>query len=172
MPCKIIQFIWTKHSSESSVEVKAHAVVVDLNQGDWEQVVRVSSWLGRRCKSIVTTLVETKALGGDYQELTPVLRALANQYRYTGFSETNKILLDHGIVRKESESALETDAELEAKVEPQLCLSCSTEPAVTNSDTIPLCAGCQALVTNPRGLQFEAEVEALQSSPITGNLEP
>ena len=37
----------------------------------------------------------------------------------------------------------------------QMCLSCSDRPATTSNGTVPLCSACKALVTNPRGVEYQ-----------------
>ena len=48
--------------------------------------------------------------------------------------------------------------------EPQMCLSCSVNPATTSDGTVPLCASCKALVTNPRGVEYQDKPKPKQAS--------
>lgn len=48
--------------------------------------------------------------------------------------------------------------------ESQMCLSCSVNPATTSDGTVPLCAGCKALMTNPRGVEYQDKKKPKQAA--------
>lgn len=41
----------------------------------------------------------------------------------------------------------------------QMCLGCNDKPAVASNGTVPLCADCQRLAGNPRGVEFAKKAE-------------
>lgn len=48
--------------------------------------------------------------------------------------------------------------------QPQMCLSCSVNPATTSDGTVPLCASCKALVKNPRGVEYQDKPKPKQAA--------
>lgn len=41
----------------------------------------------------------------------------------------------------------------------QMCLGCNDRPAAASNGTVPLCAACQRLANNPRGVEYAPKPE-------------
>jgi hypothetical protein len=53
---------------------------------------------------------------------------------------------------------------------PQLCFSCGGEAATSSNNTVPLCGGCAALVTDRRGVRYEPAPSPPDSSALEAQI--